>query len=198
MKASISETIVTRRTSKTSLTTEIPVELIYNLLEKASYAPFHGKTEPWLAKIVTTDTEKQWLYQRIIASYERNQIIKDAQSRERMTTKMTRLILNSPATILFAHEVFPDDQRKNYDAIEATAALIQNFSLVAWEEDLVGFWATSPFILDPILTNELGFPLNYELMTNYRLGYRDLEQPIKTAQRQPIHNWATPLVPLAE
>lgn len=194
MKQSISDTIISRRTSKTSLDTPISPEEIFTLLEKASYAPYHGKNEPWVAKIVTTEAEKKWLYERIIASYERNQIIIDEQTRERMTTKMTRLILGAPATILFAREIFVDNPRKNYDSIEATSALIQNFSLLAWEQDLVGFWATSPFILDSTLADELGFPSNYELIANYRLGHRDLEQPLRAATRQPIENWASSLL----
>lgn len=194
MKQSISDAVRSRRTSKTSLDTPISPKEIFVLLEQASYAPYHGKHEPWLAKVVTTDAEKKWLYERIIASYERNQVIKDDQTREKMTTKMTRLILHAPATVLFAREIFLDNPRKNYDSIEATSALIQNFSLVAWEKDLVGFWATSPFILDPVLASELGFPSNYELIANYRLGHRDFEQTTREAKRQPIENWASSLL----
>lgn len=58
MKQSISDTIISRRTSKTSLDTPISPEEIFTLLEKASYAPYHGKNEPWVAKIVTTEAEK--------------------------------------------------------------------------------------------------------------------------------------------
>ncbi|MGY3777674.1 nitroreductase family protein [Isobaculum melis] len=194
MQQSISEAIVKRRTSKTSLDTPISFEEIQALLEKASYAPFHGKSEPWLAKIVTTSKEKEWLFEQVMACYERNQLLIDHETKERLTKKMTRLILQAPATILFSCETCPDNKRKHYDAIEATSALIQNFSLLAWEKEIVGFWVTSPFILDAPLAKKLGFPENYELIANYRLGYRDFDQPLKEATRQPVDNWASALL----
>lgn len=194
MKKTISEAIINRRTSKTSLATPIAFEEIKDLLEKASYAPFHGKTEPWQAKVITTIKEKEWLFEQVMACYERKQLLTDEETKERLTKKMTRLILQAPATILFACETCPDNQRKHYDAIEATSALIQNFSLLAWEKELVGFWVTSPFILDAPLAQQLGFPENYELIANYRLGHRDFEQPLKEAMRQPVENWVHPLL----
>jgi len=134
----ISEAIVERRTSKKSLSKEVPLELIYELLEKARFAPFH-KREPWQAKIITTHEEKTFLYNEVIKRYEESGVIYDEASREKMTKKMTNLLKNSPATILFAREVIPDNKRLDSDSIQATAALIQNLSLVAYEAGLVGF-----------------------------------------------------------
>lgn len=193
MPISISQAIVDRRTSKRSLNDAVSLELIYELLEKARYAPFH-KHEPWQAKIVTTTAEKEWLYNKVIATYERKGVIHDEVSRDKFETKMTRLLKNSPATVLFARELIPDNPRLDSDAIQATAALIQNFSLVAHEAGLVGFWASSPFVMDQRLSEELGFPSNYELIANYRLGYPDPASPHQNAKRADVRTWATPLL----
>ena len=193
MPLSVQDAIRTRRTGKRSLATPIEIDLVYDLLEQASYAPFHKK-EPWLAKIITTTSEKDFLYEKIIGTYRGIGLFHDSESENKYTTKMTRLILNAQVTILFAREVIPDNKRLDSDAIQATAALIQNFSLLAWEQDLAGFWASSPFVMDAILAKELGFPDHYELIANYRLGYRDHQRPTKEAKRQPVKAWASPLL----
>ncbi|HPJ00304.1 MAG TPA: nitroreductase family protein [Enterococcus sp.] len=189
----ISEAIVERRTSKKSLSKEVPLELIYELLEKARFAPFH-KREPWQAKIITTHEEKTFLYNEVIKRYEESGVIYDEASREKMTKKMTNLLKNSPATILFAREVIPDNKRLDSDSIQATAALIQNLSLVAYEAGLVGFWASSKFVMDQELAKRLGFPENYEVIANYRLGYPDPEIKKNQAKRADVKTWATPLL----
>lgn len=82
MQRTITEAIINRRTSKKSLDQPVSLELIYQLLEKASYAPFH-KREPWQAKIVTTPAEKDWLYEKVIATYERKGLIHDEESQQK-------------------------------------------------------------------------------------------------------------------
>ncbi len=189
----IRELITTRRTAKTSLDTPVSKELIIELLSAASFAPFHKK-EPWRAIIVTTLAEKELLYTKIIAHYEKTGTIHDEESREKFTKKLTRLILHSPATILFAREIFPENNRLDSDSIQATAALIQNFSLVAWEKGLVGFWASSPFVLDQAFAKAIGLPENFELIANYRLGYRDPAVPKRSVKRRPANEWAISLL----
>lgn len=193
MAKNITEAIITRRTSKRSLDTPVSLDLIYQLLEKASYAPFH-KREPWQAKIVITKAEKERLYEKVIATYERKGLIHDEASRQKFEIKMTRLLKNAPATILFAREQIPDNPRLDSDAIQGTAALIQNFSLLAYEEGLVGFWASSPFVMDQELSESLGFAANYQLIANYRLGYFDSSVPKNHAKRSDVKSWASPLL----
>ncbi len=193
MTISVSQAVVERRTSKKSLSKDVPLELIYELLEKARFAPFH-KREPWQAKIITTAEEKEFLYQTVIARYEENGVIHDAASREKMQKKMTRLLKEAPATILFAREIISDNRHLNSDAIQATGALIQNFGLLAYEAGLVGFWASSKFVLDQELSQRLGFPENYELIANYRLGYPDPEIKKNKARRAEVQTWAKPLL----
>ncbi|MGX7197382.1 nitroreductase family protein [Enterococcus olivae] len=189
----VSQAIVERRTSKKSLQKEVPLELIYELLEKARFAPFH-KREPWQAKIITTEAEKDYLYQEVIKRYQETGVIHDEASRSKMEKKMSRLLKEAPATLLFAREIIADKPRLNSDAIQATAALIQNFSLLAYEAGLVGFWASSAFIMDQELSQRLGFPENYELIANYRLGYPDPTIGKNKARREEVQTWARPLI----
>ena len=143
---------------------------------------------------MTTPAEKDWLYEKVIATYERKGLIHDEESQQKFTTKMTRLLKEAPATILFAREQIPENPHLGSDAIQATAALIQNFSLLAYEEGLVGFWASSPFVMDQVLSEELGFPANYQLIANYRLGYADPTLSTPKAKRSPVKQWASSLL----
>lgn len=188
------ETIIReRRTAKNSLDKDVSKELLLGLLETASYAPFH-KHEPWQAKLVTTTEEKNFLYEKIMNHYHQDQTLQQMLDETSYTKKMTRLIKEAPATVLFARELIPEKPRLDSDSIQGTAALIQNFSLLLWEAGLVGFWATSPFVLDHQLSVDLGFPDNYQLLANYRVGYRDVTLPLTPAQRKNVTTWVSSLL----
>ena len=191
---SIQKRITTRRTAKKSLNTPVKKDLLIELLGQASNAPYHKK-EPWLVKLITTTEEKEFLYQSIIDFYQEIGLINDEKSQEKFTVKMNRLIRQAPATLLFAHEVFTENNRLNSDAALATAALIQNFSLLLAEHDLVGFWASSPFTLEPTFAKKIGFPENYALISNYRVGYRDPEAKVNSGKRRPTSEWVSDLLP---
>ncbi len=193
MNDSVKNVILSRRTSKTSLPQPVSKELLFELLEQASFAPFHKK-EPWAVKIAATTEEKEFLFQKILASYKRNGQIHDESSERRMTFKTNRLIREAPATLLFAREKFAEEPRLDSDSIQATAALIQNFSLLAFDRDLVGFWASSPFLFDEEIAGELGFAENFEIMANYRIGYRDLTLPSRQAKRRHVTEWVASLL----
>lgn len=186
----VQEAITERRTSKKSLEKPVDKTLLLELLEQASHAPYH-KEEPWYAKTITTDEEKESLYTLIIAFYKEEGIIHDEETEERFTMKVDRLIRKAPATVLFAYEQVPNNSRLNSDASQATAALIQNFSLLLDAHDLVGFWASSPFILNERFTQRLGFPEGSMLVANYRVGYRDPSLPIRPRKRRPVEEWVT-------
>ena len=191
MSSELAQLIRNRRTSKRSLDTPVSKELVKELLFTASYAPFH-KNEPWQVKLVTTEKEKIFLYTQVIKTLERNGQIHDEESRIRFEKKMTNLIIKAPATLLFGRKQ-SEDARANTDAIQATAALIQNFSLLLAERDLVGFWATPAFVLDEQLTRTLNFSEGMELIASYRIGYRDHSLPILKANRQPLEAWVSDL-----
>lgn len=195
MGKTISEAVTQRRTAKRSSDKIVPIELIYELLEKARFAPFHKK-EPWQAKIVTTIKEKEFLYQKVIRRFEENGTIHDEASRQKFEAKMDKNIRQAPAIVLFAREMIPDNQRLDSDAIQATAAMIQNFSLLAYEAGLVGFWASSAFVMDPILSTSIGFGENMELIANYRLGYPEADARRTNSKRKDVRSWAQPLLPL--
>lgn len=189
----VKDAIVNRRTAKKSLSTPVTKDILLELLAQASHAPYH-KEEPWSAKLITTTAEKQYLYDQILAFYKESGLIHDEQSEQKFTTKMTRLIKEAPATVLFAYTQVPDNPRLNSDASQATAALIQNFSLLLDTYDLVGFWASSPFVLNESFSEKIGFPKGTLLVANYRVGYKDETVPIRPRKRRPVDAWVSDLI----
>lgn len=188
----IKEAILTRRTAKRSLTDPVEQQLLLDLLEQASQAPYH-KEEPWYAKVITTEPEKIYLAQEIIDFYKEIRLIHDDASKEKFTKKINRLIKEAPATILFAYKQVPHNRRLDSDASQATAALIQNFSLLLDEHRLVGFWASSPFVLNEEFTQRLGFPEGTILVANYRVGYKDESLASGVRKRRPVKEWVSQL-----
>lgn len=188
----IKEAILTRRTAKRSLTDPVEQQLLLDLLEQASHAPYH-KEEPWYAKVITTEKEKIYLAQEIIDFYKEIRLIHDDTSEEKFTKKINRLIKEAPATILFAYKQVPHNRRLDSDASQATAALIQNFSLLLDDHGLVGFWASSPFVLNEEFTQRLGFPEGTILVANYRVGYKDESLASGVRKRRPVKEWVSQL-----
>ncbi|WP_454870990.1 nitroreductase family protein [Priestia megaterium] len=68
---SIDNIIRERRTIRNLKKDPISMDTLANLLETASYAPFHGKDEPWRVITITSIEEKRYMLSAILSSFER-------------------------------------------------------------------------------------------------------------------------------
>ncbi|WP_297079919.1 hypothetical protein [uncultured Enterococcus sp.] len=58
---------------------------------------------------------------------------------------------------------------------------------------MVGFWASSPFVLNEEFTQRLGFPEGTILVANYRVGYKDESLASGVRKRRPVKEWVSQL-----
>ncbi|MCZ4151451.1 nitroreductase, partial [Escherichia coli] len=123
----VREAIQNRRTVKKFKQEAVPTSTIVELLDTAVWAPNHKLREPW--RFVLFNGEgKQKLADAI-----------DAEMGE--DNKFSANIKQVPAVLLV---VLKEDPRQNVwdEDFAAVSALVQNFMLAAWSEEIGTFWVT--------------------------------------------------------
>ncbi|MBC6308623.1 nitroreductase [Listeria sp. FSL L7-1582] len=156
MAKDISEIIMERRSIKQ--VDEAPIEraVIDGILEKSAFAPFHSKIEPWHVAVLSTEAEKRRFVEAIVNSMERMQGEPlTHERREQIRAGNERKIVAPPYTLIVTTDIIGSG-KKDFEAIAATSAFIQNVQLLAWEAGLGVLWRTNNFIFDSEVVTELG------------------------------------------
>ncbi|MFC4024792.1 nitroreductase [Oceanobacillus longus] len=143
---------------------EVTEEKVLELLEDAIWAPNHGLRQPWRFLFVG---EKQLagFAKRVASTYP----VDIQKNREDYLTEPNAILV-----VMMEEPEIPKQWEENYGA---TASMIQNFWLLAWEEGLGVVWKTNPHIYDPKVKELLHVGDNEKIIGFLHLGYFD-EQPI--------------------
>ncbi|HLT56401.1 MAG TPA: nitroreductase [Bacillota bacterium] len=168
----LAEIIRNRRAVKKGyIDKEVSEKLVRELLDTAIWAPNHGMRQPWqfifISKKALPDFAK-----KVAAAYpEEMQANREAY-------------LNEPQAILVVIMENSDMPKKQDENFGATAAMIQNFWLLAWERNLGVVWKTNPHIYFPKVKELLGVQENEKIVGFLHLGYFE-EQPVRK-ERIPV------------
>lgn len=166
-ESSVLSTIIKeRRSIKTGYTNKkVEESLIKELLSDAIWAPTHGLRQPW--RFIFVDKDHLPIFaKKVAATYKKDM----QQNREDY--------LNEPNAILVVVMEVPEMEKQWDENFGATASLIQNFSLLAWEKQLGVVWKTNPHIYDPKVKEMLNVAENEKIVGFIHLGYFD-EKPEK-------------------
>jgi nitroreductase len=190
MHSTIKNTIVERRTIRHFQDTPIEETLLYDLLAKAAYAPYHNKVEPWHVIIANDMETKMFFLDKVFQCYKRNDVLKGiSESKlEKIKEGYKQAIITPAVTLIVSANQF-DDQKQSFEALAATCAFIQNFQLLAWNEGIGVVWRSNPFIFDPIFAQEIGVPENNKIVGALQVGYFSQENKPKVKERRPLHEW---------
>ncbi|GGA84917.1 nitroreductase family protein [Ornithinibacillus halotolerans] len=162
----IAKLIRERRSIKKGYNNKLVEEqTVINLLEDAIWAPNHGMRQPWRF-IFVGDKQKRQFAKQIASTY----------PKERQANREN--YLNEPSAILVVIMEKGENQKKQDENFGATACLIQNFQLLAWEEELGVVWKTNPHIYDPQVEELLQVSDNERIIGFLHMGYFD-EKPEK-------------------
>ncbi|RWZ60356.1 nitroreductase [Halobacillus fulvus] len=168
----LAKIIKERRSIKTGyLNRDVPTELVKELLEGAKWAPTHGLREPW-----------RFIY---IPSEEKESFVEDlVQTFPRDMQENRRNYFSQPAAFLIP--VMKEDPRQKQweENFGAISCLIQNFQLLAWEQQLGCVWKTNPQIHEPRVRELLGVEQGEKIVGFLHLGFFDHEP--KDKPRTPI------------
>src|SRR5690625_234026 len=165
-KSQLAKVIRERRAVKKGYTDkEVTAEVVKELLEDAIWAPTHGMRQPWRFIFVSND-QKATFAKKIAATYPENL----QENREQF--------LNEPNAFLVVVMQEPEAQKQWDENFGATATMIQNFWLLAWERQLGVVWRTNPHIYHEETKDILGVADHEKVVGFIHLGYFD-ETPEK-------------------
>lgn len=190
----IAQTIRERRTVRTLSDQPLSIDKIYQLLETASYAPFHSKNEPWQVSIVSSKQERNLFVEKIMASYDRLDIWAnyDPQYLAKAKTRTHDYFLDVPVTLIVTAPIC-EDEIENLEAVSAVSAFIQNFQLAAWTENIGVTWRTIPVISDKVFKEEIGVSEEEQIIGLLDITVVDQSVKLPRAKRVPVEKWTTQL-----
>ena len=156
---------------------EVTEETVLALLNDAIWAPTHGMRQPWRF-IFVNQNQKENFSKKIASTYPEER----QENREDY--------LNEPNAHLIVIMEEPELQKQWDENYGATASMIQNFWLLAWEQELGVVWKTNPHIYDPKVKELLNVGDNEKIVGFIHLGYFD-EQPIKKDRKPVVEKFET-------
>lgn len=162
----LAKLIKERRAVKGNYTSkEVTEATVHALLDNAIWAPTHGMRQPWRFIFVSADTLPTFA-KNVAATYTPEL----QENRENY--------LNEPNAILVVIMEAPEAKKLRDENYGATAAMIQNFWLLAWEQELGVVWKTNPHICYPEVEQLLNVTDEEEIVGFIHLGYFD-RQPLR-------------------
>lgn len=141
----------------------VPTELIIELLNDAVYAPNHKMREPWRF-IILKEEEKELFVHRYLS-----ELTDDKQNE----VKPSLLKVFSAPMVLAIVMPTQKDMRDELEDLQANAAMIQNFLLLATEQKLATFWKTPQYIESDKFKEILGVQMNEFIVALIMIGYSD-------------------------
>lgn len=173
--ASPLKTIIRSRRSIKDHYSDQPVreELVRELLDDARWAPTHGMREPWRFIFVSPENTDQ-LAKDVSATYEEN------------LQENRYNYLSEPNAFLIVIMEEPEKQKQWDENFGAVASFIQNFSLLAWEQNLGVCWKTNPHIYFDEVRELLNVKDSEKIVGFLHLGYFTEKPEVK--ERTPIED----------
>lgn len=170
------EALRTRRSIGKVLDKEIPAELIKNILESATWAPNHFKTEPWRFFVLTGDGRKS--LGEVLARIAARDM--DDPTTEENASKLDRARkqpMRAPVIIVAAVE--PSDNTKVIlkEEFAAVHAGVQNMLLAAHALGLGAIWRTGKPCYDEEMKKLFGLSDRGELVGFIYVGFPDMTPP---------------------
>lgn len=170
------EALRTRRSIGRVLEKEVPKELIEKLIEAATWAPNHFRTEPWRFFVLTGDGRKR-LGTALATVAARNM---DEPHTEENEMKLERARNNphrAPVVIVVGLE--PSDNPKAIlkEEYAAVNAGIQNMLIAAHALGLGAIWRTGEPCYDREVSKTFGLSEKGEVLGFIYVGYANMQPP---------------------
>ena len=168
--ASVGSLIRKRRSIKPMLFGErrIQDELVSQMLENATWAPTHGRTEPWRF-FVFCDEARNTLGERLAEIYGR--ITPTDVFRPEKADRLVQSAVRSSHVIAFAMKRQASEKIPEIEEIEAVACAIQNLHLTATAHGVGGYWSSGKAICSAEFRDWLRLDVKDRVLGLFYLGY---------------------------
>lgn len=166
-----------RRSMTKSRPDLVPREMVETVIEAATWAPNHRRTEPWRFVVVTGDARIS------LGTVMAQALAARSGDREgRPTEEQLEKERNKPlrAPVVIGVGVYPSDDPRvvEIEEVAATAAGIENMLLAAQALGLGAMWRTGDAAFDPAIKKFLGLPEGAHLIAFIYLGYPEIIPPL--------------------
>lgn len=155
---------------------EVPVALIEQLCEAASWAPCHKRTWPWRFASVTGDA--RWELGDVAAE------AMAARGDDANKVAKTRTKYGRTPVVLVVGSAPGDTPLRTVENRDATAAAVQNLLLEATAAGLASYWSSCPKGASAPVAQWCGFEDGTEIVALVYLGWADGDVP--TPERPPV------------
>lgn len=175
------EAIRTRRSIGKVKDEEVPMHVIEQVLEAATWAPNHYRTEPWRFYVMTGDGR-----QVLGDAYTQVALAKavaekggdlTAEERSAIEEKEQRKAKRSPVIIAVAAYHAADSPAPLTEELAATHAAVQNMLLAAHALGLGAMWRSGDPLYDPAMHRAFALAEEEHLVGFIYIGYPDMNLP---------------------
>jgi nitroreductase len=184
------EALKTRRSiGKVQLDKDVPTELIENIIEAATWAPNHHRTEPWRFFVLTGDGRKGLgeTLARIAAKEMDDPTTEENQSK---LEKARKNPFRAPVIIVAAVEPSQSNKIILQEEYAAVHAGVQNMLLAAHALGLGAVWRTGKPCYDPEMSKYFGLSDKGEVVGFVYVGYPDMTPaPRKRKSVSEVTKW---------
>lgn len=158
-------------------------EIIEHLLTNATWAPTHGKTQPWRFKVYSEES-RNILSEKLGELYKK--LTPNTVYKEEKYIKIKARPFLSSTVIIVCMERGNNEKIPIIEEVEAVACAIQNMSLTATAYGLGSFWSTPKIIYSSEMNEFLNLKEQDKCVGIFYVGYPINEWP--KGQRKPIQH----------
>ncbi|MRH44212.1 nitroreductase [Aquibacillus halophilus] len=153
----------------------VPVEEVKEMLEAAIWVPNHKMTEPWRFVFVHGETKKR------VAEVNRKigETGNTLEEKKAGGEKAYKKINDVPLLVMVLMEENPNQKLREED-YAATSCVIQNLSLLAWEQGIGMIWKTGAITIHPEFRSIVGVKPGERVVGMLQMGY-----PAKVPKARP-------------
>lgn len=179
----IFEAIKTRRSVGKVKDLSVPVDLIEQIIEAATWAPNHHRTEPWRFFVLKDEGRQQLADTYVAIALEE---MEDSTTEENQARIKRLNLLPYRAPVIITVAVEPSDNSKVFiqEEFAAVHAATQNMLLAAHALGLSAVWRTGGQCYEQKMKDLFGLSEKGEITGFIYIGYPDIEP--KSAKR--IHH----------
>ncbi|WP_285768600.1 nitroreductase [Peribacillus sp. SI8-4] len=159
-----------RRSIKRFKDIPVPLDTIRTLLETSTWAPNHKMTQPWRFIVVHGESRLKLAEatRAFMAGKE-----KDPEKKKEAGQRGFNKLNGVPMLVAVIMEENPNPMVREED-YAATSALIQNFSLLAWEQGIGMIWETYGMIHSKEFREALDVKPGEKIVGSLHVGYPDM------------------------
>lgn len=164
-----------------------PREVIERLIEAATWAPSHRRTEPWRFHVLAGDARAA------MGAAVADWLAESGEGGEGPQQAARVRLLRAPVVIVLSHVGTPDDAVRDLEDYAAACCALQNLLLAAEAEGLAAHTSTGVMVQFAGAKQYLGLAPHDRIVGYVYLGYRPADvAPKEGARRPPVVRWEWP------